>query len=359
MGDQTPGTVTISTVQWMAARDVLGGEASHFTPWLAENLDILADALGLAELTLVETESDVAGNRLDILATGIDDDGDARPVAIENQYGISDHRHLGQLVTYLAQQGAGLGVWVVEEYSEAHLAAMEFLNRTSTADVGYMLVRVRFTHGLGPNSYQVHFEVAARPNDFVRRGRRRVSGSEVDGRINEQRRDYLASVLESAKPELEGLGFRGLSMHRRGSYITVRLPSSLEVSNWAGLTIRTTQRTAAVRLHVTGFETREQNSAALDLFKERYGERLMELLPGTPGIDWHGGASGASTDYAGVELAGEGYTGGTGANAAAWAVGVCRSWLEVMRADPVTDLSSLVEDWVVHHEEGSADPRSS
>ena len=73
-------TVTISAVQWMAARDVLGAEASHFTPWLADNLDILADALGLAELILVETESDVAGNRLDILATGIDDDGDARPV---------------------------------------------------------------------------------------------------------------------------------------------------------------------------------------------------------------------------------------------------------------------------------------
>ena len=79
------------------------GEASHFTPWLADNLDILADALGLAELTLVETESDVAGNRLDILATGTDEDGDERPVAIENQYGISDHKHLGQLVTYLAQ----------------------------------------------------------------------------------------------------------------------------------------------------------------------------------------------------------------------------------------------------------------
>jgi hypothetical protein len=243
----------------------------------------------------------------------------------------------------------------VEDYSEAHLAALEFLNRTSTADIGYMLVRVRFTHGMGPTSYQVHFEVAARPNDFIRRGRRRTSGSEVDGRINERRRDYLASVLEVAKPELEGMGLRVLSMHRRGSYFNVHLPSSLEVSNWAGLTVRTTQGAAAVRLHVTGFETREQNSAALDVLRERYGERLMELLPGAQRIDWHGGASGATTDYAGVELAEGGYTGGTAANAATWAVGVCRGWLDVMRADPISDLSSLVEDWVVHHEEGSAD----
>src|SRR5262249_15376244 len=159
------------------------------------------------------------GFSLDILASGIDDDADERPVAIENQYGMTDHRHLGQLVTYLAQQGSGLGVWVVEDYSEAHLAAIEFLNRTSTPEVGYMLCRVRFTHGTGPNAYQVHCEVAARPNDFVRRGRR-VAGSENTGRINERRRDYLARVLEVAKPELERIGYRGVSMHARGAYIT-------------------------------------------------------------------------------------------------------------------------------------------
>lgn len=347
--------VTVSAVQWMAARDVLGGEASHFTPWLAANLDILADALGLAELTLVETESSAAGNRLDILATGIDDDGDGRPVAIENQYGISDHRHLGQLVAYLAQQGSGLGVWVVEDYSEAHLAAMEFLNRTSTADVGYMLVRVRFTHGLGPNTYQVHFEVAARPNDFVRRGRRRSSGAEVTGHINEQQRGYLREVLEAASPELEGMGLRAQSMHARGAYVNVQLPASVEVSNWGVLTLRTTRSAASVRLHMIGFETREQNSAALEVLRDRYAERLIEVLPGAPQIDWHGGASGALSDYAGIELAGEGYVGGSADRAASWAVAVCRGWLDVMRADPIADLSSLVEDWVVHHEDGSTD----
>jgi hypothetical protein len=354
MTDPAPGTVTISAVQWMAARDVLGGEASHFTPWLADNLDILADALGLAELTLVEMESDVAGNRLDILATGTDDDGDDRPVAIENQYGISDHKHMGQLVTYLAQQGSGLGVWVVEDYSEAHLAAMEFLNRTSTADVGYMLVRVRFTHGVGPNSYQVHFEVAARPNDFVRRGRHRVPGGEVTRRINEPRRDYLREVLEAARSGVETIGLRGISMHARGAYVNMRLPSSLDVSNWGLLTLRATRSAAAVRLHMRAFETREQNSAALDVLRDRYGERLAGVLSEGP-VEWHGGASGALSDWAGVELAGAGYASGSAEEAATWAIGVCRSWVDAMRDDPITDLSSLVEDWVVHHEEASTD----
>ena len=353
MNESAP-PITISAVRWMAARDVLGGEASHFTPWLCDNLDILAEAIGLAELTLVERESDVAGNRLDILATGTDEDGDERPVAIENQYGISDHKHLGQLVTYLAQQGSGLGVWVVEDYSEAHLAAMEFLNRTSTADVGYMLVRVRFTHGVGANAYQVHFEVASRPNDFVRRGRRRESGGEATGRINEQRRDYLARILEAAKPELERIGYRGISLHARGSYITVRLPAALDVSNWAVFTVNATRAAASVRLHVTGFETGEQNSAALDVLRERYGERLSKAMPDAAQINWHGG-SGPLQDHAKVELPGAGYGVGSADETGRWAVEVCRVWLDVMRADPIADLSSLVEDWVVHHEAGSAD----
>jgi hypothetical protein len=346
--------VTISAVQWMAARDVLGDETRYFTPWLAENLDILADALGLAELTLVDTESDVAGNRLDILATAIDEEGDERPVAIENQYGISDHRHLGQLVTYLAQQGSGLGVWVVEDYSEAHLAAVEFLNRTSTPDVGYMLVRVRFTHGVGANTYQVHFEIAARPNAFVRRGRRRVTGAETTGRVNDQQRDYLRAVLDVARPELEAMGLRVLRIHARGVYVDIRLPTSMDLSNWGHLSLRTTRSAAAMRLHMDGFETREQNSAALDVLRDRYEERLVQLLPGAPQIEWHGGASGALTDYAGVELPGAGYAGGTSNEAANWAVGVCRSWIDTMGENPISDLSALVEDWVVHHEGGAS-----
>lgn len=89
----------VQAVTWLPARDVLGGEASDFTPWLSENLDVLAEAIGLVELSLIETESAVSEKRLDILATGIDDDGQELPVIIENQYGISNHRHLGQLVT--------------------------------------------------------------------------------------------------------------------------------------------------------------------------------------------------------------------------------------------------------------------
>lgn len=43
----------ISAVQWLSAKEVLGGEASDLTPWLlrAESMQILGGALKLEDLT--------------------------------------------------------------------------------------------------------------------------------------------------------------------------------------------------------------------------------------------------------------------------------------------------------------------
>jgi hypothetical protein len=62
-------------VSWLAASEVLGGEASDFTPWLEqpENLQLLGEALHLDELSSVAREHNVAGMRLDILASAFDD----------------------------------------------------------------------------------------------------------------------------------------------------------------------------------------------------------------------------------------------------------------------------------------------
>jgi hypothetical protein len=360
MGDQTPNVgagvgagsnplPTIQAVAWLPARDVLGGEASHFTPWLAENLDILAEAIGLSELNLIETEVGVIEKRLDILATGVDEDGNERPVVIENQYGISNHRHLGQVVTYLAQQERGLAVWVVEDYSEAHHAAVEFLNRTSTPEVGYFLTRVRFTSGVN-NVYQVHFEVLSRPNEFVRRGRRRSLPDEARP-VNVPKKQYLAEMLSRVQSPLHEAGYRGIAMHARGAYIHMRFPERLEIATWSGVTIRATRSQTSVRLHLQGFESREENSAALDVLREKYAKALQTELPKPASIDWHGGLSGAESDFAGIDLDGAGYGDGDVERAASWALDVCKAWLAVVDADPLSDLRALVETSVVEENE--------
>src|SRR5688572_28272508 len=88
----------IDAISWLHARAVLPDEARDFTPWLADNLHLLAPQLGLEELTLVTKEWSVQGYSLDIRARGIDSEGEEVAVVVENQYSKTDHRHLGQLL---------------------------------------------------------------------------------------------------------------------------------------------------------------------------------------------------------------------------------------------------------------------
>ena len=69
--------VNLSKLERVPLREAWKHEAGDFTPWLAEadNLDALAQALGLSELEAVATEHYVGDFKLDILCT----DGVGRP----------------------------------------------------------------------------------------------------------------------------------------------------------------------------------------------------------------------------------------------------------------------------------------
>jgi hypothetical protein len=79
----TTGRPVIQAVRWLPDRDVLPREADDFTPWLADNLHLLASTLGLESIEKVATESGVGDYRLDILARGVEYDGNEIPVCIE------------------------------------------------------------------------------------------------------------------------------------------------------------------------------------------------------------------------------------------------------------------------------------
>lgn len=105
-------------------RDAWPDEARDFTPWLFNNLDFLSDALGM-ELEATDTEVAVDSFSADIIAK---DSRTGDRVLIENQLEASDHRHLGQILTYLAGIEAKSIVWVAREFQEAHRSAIRWLN---------------------------------------------------------------------------------------------------------------------------------------------------------------------------------------------------------------------------------------
>jgi hypothetical protein len=109
----------------VALKELWSGEATHFTPWLAQNLEVLGSSLGM-DLELESTESAAGDFSADIIARDL---STSHLVVIENQYGSTDHRHLGQLITYASVLGAGAVVWIAETIRPEHKSAMDFLNQ--------------------------------------------------------------------------------------------------------------------------------------------------------------------------------------------------------------------------------------
>ena len=158
---------SLSKLERVPLREAWKHEAGEFTPWLAsaENLDMLADALGLSELELVATEHWVGDFKLDILCT----DGDDQ-VIIENQLEKTNHGHLGQIIAYAAGVGAKKVIWIAESFRPEHAAALEFLNENTTDDLSFFAVEIELWK-IDDSPLAPKFQVVVKPNDWIKSGR--------------------------------------------------------------------------------------------------------------------------------------------------------------------------------------------
>ena len=147
----------LSRMERIALRDVWPDEARDFTKWLAENISVLGDALGL-ELKVQQREASVGGYSLDLLAA----DSDGQSVVIENQLDSSDHDHLGKLLTYAGGRNASVVVWVAQEFRDEHRQALDWLNQQTNRQTRFFAVTVEVLK-IG-DSQAPYFRVVASPN---------------------------------------------------------------------------------------------------------------------------------------------------------------------------------------------------
>jgi hypothetical protein len=138
-------------------------EPGHFTPWLADNLTTLGEALGL-ELELIKAESSVGPFACDIEARDINT---RRKVIIENQLEPTDHTHLGQLLTYAAGLDATVIVWISPLFREQHRQAIDFLNRHTAEGLDFFAVALEVVK-IGNSQPAVVFRLAASPNAWAK-----------------------------------------------------------------------------------------------------------------------------------------------------------------------------------------------
>lgn len=162
-----PAPKNLSSLTRVPLREAWKNEAGDFTPWLAEsdNLDGLAAVLGLSELVCVAIEHLVGKFKLDMLCT----DGDDQ-VIIENQLDETDHKHLGQILSYAAGVGAKKVIWVAESFRPEHATALQFLNDNTTDDLAFFGVQVELWR-IGDSPLAPKFEVVVKPNEWAKSGR--------------------------------------------------------------------------------------------------------------------------------------------------------------------------------------------
>jgi phosphosulfolactate phosphohydrolase-like enzyme len=84
-------------------------------------------------------EFNLGPSSADILAK----DTEGNFVVIENQFGKTDHDHLGKLLTYAATLNASAVVWIAERFTDEHRKAFEWLNDHASEDLSlYAVERV-------------------------------------------------------------------------------------------------------------------------------------------------------------------------------------------------------------------------
>ena len=146
-------------------RDQWANEQTEFTPWLAEqnNLEILGEALGL-NLELESVERQIGPFRADIVCKDVDT---GFLVLVENQLERTDHRHLGQLLTYAAGLKAVTIVWLAAPFTDEHRATLDWLNGITHEDFRFFGLEIELWK-IGDSLAAPKFNIISKPNDWSR-----------------------------------------------------------------------------------------------------------------------------------------------------------------------------------------------
>lgn len=203
------------------AREVWKSEPYAFTPWLRSNMHLLGKALGLEIDVGVQQEIAVGLFSADLLATDL---ASGAKILIENQLEETDHRHLGQLLTYAGGLGTTVLVWVSTKIREEHRQALTWLNEQTREDVFCFGVEIELLR-IDGSKPAPHFRVVVAPNEW------------------QKAKSTQASVAASAQTSERGARYkefwRGLlaEILARDPGATTASPDRVPAQNWYGISV--------------------------------------------------------------------------------------------------------------------------
>ncbi len=143
-------------------RTIWKSEEKNFTPWLAKNLELLEETLGV-KLELEATEKTVGPFRADIFCRETDPDG--RNVLVENQLEPTNHTHLGQLLTYAAGLEAVTIVWIAAPIRDEHRTALDWLNRITDENFQFFGLEIELWR-IGDSALAPKLNIISKPDNW-------------------------------------------------------------------------------------------------------------------------------------------------------------------------------------------------
>lgn len=157
--------VTLGKLEKVNLRKVWESEAGDFTPWLARenNIVLLGETIGI-DLEVEAQEKSVGPFRADILCKDTLTD---HWVLVENQLEKTDHIHLGQLLTYAAGLNAVTIVWIADQFTDEHRAALDWLNEITDSRFNFFGLEVELWK-IGDSPLAPKFNIASKPNDWTK-----------------------------------------------------------------------------------------------------------------------------------------------------------------------------------------------
>ncbi len=184
-------------------RDYWKHEAMDFTRWLAlpENIALLSDEIGIG-IEVVQAEASVGRFNVDILAK---EETTGKHIIIENQLEMTNHGHLGQLLTYAAGHDATFIIWVVKDAREEHRQAIDWLNEHTDEGVGFFLVAIELWQ-IGDSDPAPKFRVISKPNEWLKTVQSETQrGGRTEGELGLLEfwtafRDYAAEKYPEIRP---------------------------------------------------------------------------------------------------------------------------------------------------------------
>lgn len=207
----------IGKVERVPLKHIWKHEAYDFTNWLAENLDVLSDALGIS-LSLVQTEKSVGTFNVDILA----EDSTGNSVIIENQLEKTDHDHLGKLITYATNLEAKVAIWISSNPRPEHITAISWLNESTPID--FYLLKVEAIK-IGDSEPAPLFYIIAGPSEeskdigtekkeLAKRHHKRLAFWESLLSKSKEKTKLFSNVSPSKESWIStGVGLTGLSLN--------------------------------------------------------------------------------------------------------------------------------------------------